>query len=150
MASIGRGQFEEARKCFELGMGFGRDDCNPRLEAFNLFNLARLERLTKAPVEALNAADAAYALLSRIGAPEALAASALCKAIRASQAADRSGEAESLLACGRASMQSADLYAPFDLFSEAEALARVENLTALTADALACRTLLEERRKAGR
>jgi tetratricopeptide (TPR) repeat protein len=148
MASIGRGQFDEARTCFETGRSYGETDCNPRLAGFNLFNLGRLERLTNAADAALRAAGAAHDVLSRIGAPEAAAAAALCDAIRAAQAGDRSREAESLLACARASMPSADLYPPLDLFSEVEALARAADLTALASEAVACRAVLEERRKA--
>ena len=149
MACLGRAQFDEARRCLELGKAFGKDDCNPRLEAFSLFNLARLCRLTNNPEAALDNAEAAHAILSRIGAAEASAASALREAIRASQSGNRRLEAESLLACGRASMSTADLYVPLDLLTEAETLARAENLSALSADAAASLKVLNERRQSG-
>jgi len=149
MACLGRAQFDEARRCLELGKAFGKDDCNPRLEAFSLFNLARLCRLTNNPEAALDNAEAAHAILSRIGAAEASAAAAFREAIRASQSGNRRLEAESLLACGRASMSTADLYVPLDLLSEAETLARAEHLSALSADAAASLKVLNERRQSG-
>ena len=46
-------------------------------------------------------------------------------------------------------MATADLYVPLDLLTEAETLARAENLSALSADAAASLKVLNERRQSG-
>jgi tetratricopeptide (TPR) repeat protein len=121
----------EAIHAFEQGRRRGRDDDNPRLEAFCLFNLARVFLRQGDNAEALGAAKMAHAIFLRIGAAEIGAAGALLEALEATATGDRTAHARALLDCARRSWATADLCDPADLLIQAEAVASTGGLSEL-------------------
>ncbi len=128
MAYLGQGRIGQAIESFEQASRRGKEDDTPRLEGFSLFNLARACRIKPDLERALETAVSAAAVLTRIGAPESAAALAFRDALGFSAAGDRPAMAQALLACAQSCMGTADVIAPYDLFEEAEAIARSEGM----------------------
>jgi hypothetical protein len=143
---MGLGRFDEAKEALERGWRLGQEDANARLEGLCVFNLARLARIRKEIPDALRLADSASSVLKRIGASEVPAAAAFGDALRAADRGDAAQEARSLLECGLASIEATDMYSPFDLLSDAEALATVHDLPEVADAARAARDRLASRR----
>ncbi len=128
MAYTRAGKIEEGIQTLEEVRLRGKEDDSPRLEGFSLFNLARVYRMTGAQARALEIADAAAAVLGRIGAPEAIPASAFADVLRADAANNRKALAGALLSCAERCNGAGDLFSPEDLLREAETIARAEGL----------------------
>ncbi len=135
MAYFGQGSLPQAVASLEEALSRGRDDDSPRVEGFSLFNLSRVLRVAGDSGRALEMAELASTVLTRIGAPEAAAATAFRDALIACAAGDRHAMARALIECGRHCALNADLCAPCDLFAEAEEIARAEGLSALAQEA---------------
>ena len=97
MAYFGQGRLRQAIDSFEEARSRGREADSPRVESFSLFYLSRALRANGELGRALEMAELAATALTRIGAPEAAAASAFRDALTAGAAGDGQAMARALL-----------------------------------------------------
>lgn len=125
---LARGSLNEAEEFLQKARAQGRDDEQPRVEAFALFNLTWLHCLRHETESALEAARESQKILATLQAPEARTAERLAAAIEAGagDSGDRARAAPLLLACALAIGTHPDLYDPRKIAHAAIELARAE------------------------
>ena len=128
MAYIRAGKIEEGIQTLEEARLRAKEDDVPRTEGFILFNLSRAYRMKGDRPRALEIAEAAATVLGRIGAPEAVPASAFTYVLKADAANDRKALVGALLSCAESCNGAGDLFSPEDLLQEAQTIARAEGL----------------------
>jgi tetratricopeptide (TPR) repeat protein len=130
MIYVGLGRLDDAVTALEQAAFRAKEDDSPRVEGFCLLNLARAYRMKNDAKLALERATSAASVLSRLGAPEAAAASAFIEVLRASSLSDKTALARALLGYAQSCAATGDLLPPDDVLREADAIARAEGHSA--------------------